>query len=312
MNDARRSVAPARAKRALQGGGAVGAITLRAPAKINLTLEVIERLPNGYHAIRSVMARLPRLFDVVRVRVADGSRIRVRADSPEVPGDETNICHRAARRYLDDVRESAHIDVEIRKAIPVAAGLGGGSSDAAAVLLALNRCFGDALSPRRLSSLAADLGKDVPFFLADAAIGIATGMGERVRRVPVSPRLHALLVNPRLAIPTKDAYAALASGLWFMSRREREDRSRTMARALASGQADAVAAGLYNDFETVIEPMYPVLKEIKQALLALGARGALMSGSGSTVFGLFASTHALLVAERTLKAHYPAFVVERG
>ena len=288
-------------------------ITLHAPAKINLALEVIGRRESGYHAIRSVMLRLPRLADVVRVRVnEDGDGIRIHANATQVPLDESNICHRAASGYLARVRRTAAVDIDIEKRIPVAAGLGGGSSDAAAVLLALNRHFGGAIAAEPLASLGANIGMDVPFFLAGKPAALATGMGDVVRGAPAPSRLYVLLVNPKIAIPTQQAYAVLGRNLWFMSHRERADHSRAMLRALASGGIDGIAAALYNDFETVMLSLHPVVNEIRQALRALGARGALMSGSGSTVFGLFNSPRALASAEAALQAHYPSFVITRG
>jgi 4-diphosphocytidyl-2-C-methyl-D-erythritol kinase len=289
------------------------AITVIAPAKINVTLEVVARLPNGYHRIRSVMLRLPRLADSVSVRVTrEASGIRIGSDSSEIPADETNICHRAAARYLECAGETARVEIDIRKAIPVAAGLGGGSSDAAAVLLALNRHFGQRITARRLAAIGSDVGKDVPFFLAGADACHASGMGEVVRAIPGAPRGSCLVVNPRIAISTRVAYEALARDLWFMECDERVDRSRRMVRAITAGDFAAMAAALYNDFEVVAERMHPVVRELRQALLALGARGALMSGSGPTVFGLFESRAALARAADLVSARYPTFVVARG
>jgi 4-diphosphocytidyl-2-C-methyl-D-erythritol kinase len=288
-------------------------ITRAAPAKVNLTLEVVERLPNGYHRIRSVMVRLRHLADAVRVRV-DGraSGIHIGIDSAEIPADESNLCHRAARAYLDHAREAARVDVHISKAIPVAAGLGGGSSDAAAVLIALNRHFGNRIAPRRLARIASDIGKDVPFFLAPAMVNRVSGMGEIVHGIGSLPSLHCLVVNPRIAVSTREAYAALRASLWFMERPDRIDRSQAMVSAIKARNGAGIAAALYNDFELVAERMHPIVKEVKQSLLALGARGALMSGSGPTVFGLFASRRALVVAEGALRSHYPSFSIDRG
>jgi 4-diphosphocytidyl-2-C-methyl-D-erythritol kinase len=288
-------------------------ISLAAPAKINLTLEVVERLPNGYHAIRSVMAKLRHLADGIRVEVEDGGNgIDIETDTPDIPADQSNICHRAARAYLDDARATAHVRIHISKAIPVAAGLGGGSSDAAAVLIGLNRHFGNTIRPRRLAEIGSDIGKDVPFFLDDAMASRVSGMGENVRGIAALPPLHVLVVNPRIAVSTKEAYAALRDSLWFMEREDRADRSQAMVSAIKSANPARIAAALYNDFEIAAERMHPIVKEVKQSLLALGARGALMSGSGPTVFGLFASKRTLALAEAALKTHYPSFSVERG
>jgi 4-diphosphocytidyl-2-C-methyl-D-erythritol kinase len=289
------------------------ALSLRAPAKLNLTLEVIGRLPNGYHAIRSVMIRLPHLADVIRLRVRSGpTDVRVRSTSTVIPVGAANICHRAALAYLEHAGETARVEIDIEKSIPVAAGLGGGSSDAAAVLRALNRHFGQPIAPRALAGIGAALGKDVPFFLGDAAVRQASGMGERLRDIGALPRSHFLVVNPGIAISTQDAYAALDSGLWLMANDRRADRARRMVRAIDARDLASIAAALYNDFEIVAEREHPVLKSIKQALLAFGAYGALMSGSGSTVFGLFSSLAHLDAARGALKARYPAFFVERG
>jgi 4-diphosphocytidyl-2-C-methyl-D-erythritol kinase len=289
------------------------ALTLRAPAKVNLTLEVIGKLPNGYHAIRSVMVRLPHLADLVRVDVRAGpTDIRIRSNSATIPVDDTNICHRAAHRYLERAGQTARVVIDITKKIPVAAGLGGGSSDAAAVLVALNRHFGQRIAKRALVEIGAALGKDVPFFLEGAAASHASGMGERLRAIDALPPCQFLVVNPRIAISTKDAYAALDGGLWFIDDARRSDRSQRMMRAIVARDPYAVAAALYNDFEAGADRAHPILKDIRQSLLAFGARGALMSGSGSTVFGLFASLQTLRVAQAALQAHYPAFHVERG
>jgi 4-diphosphocytidyl-2-C-methyl-D-erythritol kinase len=284
-----------------------------APAKINLTLEVVARLPNGYHRIRSVILRLRRLADTLRLRIDDdGDAIRIASSSTAIPADERNLCHRAARGYLDRAGRTASIAIDIEKRIPVAAGLGGGSSDAAAVLLALNRHFGNPIGLRELADIGAGIGKDVPFFLSGDAALLATSMGEALSRVPPFRVPALLLVNPGIDVPTRDAYAALGSALWFMDADQRANRSQAMLRAMRDGDAARIAGALYNDFELAIERMHPVIKELKQVLLAFGARGALMSGSGSTVFGLFASAKSLDAAESALKSHYPSFFVARG
>ena len=297
----------------MSGARASAAITVRAPAKINVTLEVVGRLPNGYHGIRSVIVRLRRLADVVQVRIGHGaSGIRIRTASADIPVDETNICHRAASRYLHHAGEVAQVEIDIAKSIPVAAGLGGGSADAAAVLLAMNRHFRGRIPMRKLIDIGSGIGKDLPFFMSGAATARVYGMGEHVQAIPA--RLHAkvLIVNPRIAVATKDAYAALAQALWFMTRNDRVNRSKAMAAAIGAGDLTGIAAALHNDFEVVVERMHPIVKEIKQSLLAFGARGTLMSGSGPTVFGLFASAKLLAAAQATLKAHYPSFLIERG
>ena len=289
------------------------ALTLRAPAKLNLTLEVMQRLPSGYHDIRSVMTRLRHLADVVRVEVReDGNAISIRTNSRQIPVDATNICHRAAGAYLHDAGVTAQVDIDIRKAIPVAAGLGGGSAVGAAVLTAINRHFENRVPADRLSAIGSGIGKDLPFFLNAAMTARASGMGETVRAIAPLPPLQFLIVNPGIAVSTKAAYEALRDSLWFMERTERADRTQAMVRAIEARNVAAIAASLYNDFEIVAERLHPVVKEIKQSLLALGARGALMSGSGPTVFGLFDSTQKREIAADVLGQHYPSFGIYRG
>lgn len=285
-------------------------ILLQAPAKINVTLEVVEKLPNGYHAIRSVFVRLDRLVDAIDLRITAGKRgITISSTSRDVPADESNTCHRAAAVYLAAIKEDAAVHVHIGKNIPIAAGLGGGSSDAAAVLVALNRCFKNRLPDKRLEALGADIGKDVPFFVRGEKVCHVSGMGEKIRPIPASARLHFLIVNPGVAVSTAEAYKAIDRDLWFMANRDRTDHSAAMVRAMSAKDFAGVAATLFNDFEACAERAHPMLKEIKQALRAFGAGGALMSGSGSTVFGLFRSKDALLNAEKNLRAHYPGFFI---
>lgn len=286
---------------------------LVAPAKINLTLEVVARLPSGYHAIRSVMIALPRLHDEIAIDVEPGAtRIAIECNAPDVPADERNLCHRIAVRFLQQARLDAGVAIRVDKRIPRAAGLGGGSSDAATVLLALDRHFGHPLSPPALAELALDVGRDIPFFLAGAAAALVTGTGEEVRPFDAAMRVHALLVNPRVEIPTGDAYRMLSAALWYMAHDERMDRSSSVIEALRAGRLDGVCAALHNDFELVAEREHAIIGELKQALRAFGARGVSMSGSGSTVFGLFANADDLERAQRALSAHYPHFLIARG
>jgi 4-diphosphocytidyl-2-C-methyl-D-erythritol kinase len=284
-------------------------IRLKAPAKINITLEVVKKLRTGYHAIRSVFVRLDDLFDTIDVKVTDDrTSIALSCTSGQVPTDESNTCHRAAAAYLAAIGQRACVRIHINKNIPIAAGLGGGSSDAAAVLLALNTHFKRRLSPRKLEVLGASVGKDVPFFIGGGKACYVSGMGEDLRPIADFPRSYFLIVNPGLLVSTAEAYQAIGQAVWFMAHRDRANISAAMVRAIRSKDRARMAAGLFNDFEASIETAHPVVKEIKQALLAFGARGALMTGSGPTVFGLFASKKALLQSARNLRRRYPGLV----
>jgi 4-diphosphocytidyl-2-C-methyl-D-erythritol kinase len=176
----------------------------------------------------------------------------------------------------------------------------------------MNRHFGDVVSMRDLVRIAAAIGKDVPFFLTGAAACLARGAGEVLRPLPGRIRAAVLLVAPDVNVATGEAYAALADHVRFTKDPARRDRSAAMVRAIATGDVDAVSAALYNDFEVLVERRHPVVREVRQALLAFGARGAAMSGSGPTTFGLFASASALAGAEAGIARHFPAFAVMRG
>lgn len=286
------------------------AFRVTAPAKLNLTLEVVRRLPNGYHAIRSVFLKLPRLADSISLELAPGGRdITISSDSEDVPSDGTNLCHRAAVAYLHAIGERAGAHVHIDKRIPVAAGLGGGSSDAAAVLIALDRCYAGRLARDDLVRVGAEIGKDVPFFLHEAEVALVSGMGEVVQPIGRMPALRYLIANPRVAVATGPAYGELSRALWFMENDARTDRSQHMKRAIADADTTAIAAALYNDFEIVVQARHPVVKELEQAMCAFGAAGARMSGSGPTVYGIFTSDDALQAAKLAIAQQYPAFTI---
>jgi 4-diphosphocytidyl-2-C-methyl-D-erythritol kinase len=285
-------------------------IRLEAPAKINITLEVLRKLRSGYHAIRSVLVRLDDLSDTVELRVIErGKAITLSSSSEDVPVNRSNTCHHAASAYFAAIRVVAGAHIHIKKNIPIAAGLGGGSSDAAAVLLALNAHFRGRLSPTKLEALGATIGKDVPFFVRGGKACHASGTGETLRPIRGFPRTYFLIVNPGVAVSTAEAYQAIARCAWFMSNGGRTDISAAMLTAIRERNTTKIAATLFNDFEVCMEQLLPVIKEIKQALLAFGARGALMTGSGPTVFGLFVSKSTLLRAEKNLKKHYSGLVI---
>jgi 4-diphosphocytidyl-2-C-methyl-D-erythritol kinase len=252
-------------------------LELRAPAKINLFLAVTGKRADGYHDLFTLMCAIS-LFDRLTLRFG-GRGIRVFCDHPAVPEDDANLAHCAASRFLDRLGASPGVTIRIDKQIPVAAGLGGGSSDAAAVLAGLNQVFGQPFGPEILQGMALTIGADVPFFLK-AEPALATGIGERLQ--PVAPLVpyHVLTVCPDLSVPTAEVYKNLNLGLTKCEKKLKKLHLKTE-------RFDALCF-LCNDLETVTIVNFPQINEIKKALLGLGANGALMSGSGPTVFGLFA------------------------
>ena len=249
-------------------------LTLRTPAKINLCLSVLGRRPDGYHEVEMLMQAVG-LYDQVTVRHAE-SGITVDCNNTAIPGGEGNIAYRAAREILNLMGRSGGVSIEIGKSIPVAAGLGGGSSDAAAVLVACNRLLGAGLGRDSLAEIGTRLGMDVPFFLFGPT-ALAKGRGELLTSLPSPPKFWVLLVNPGFETSTAWVYKNLNFGL----------TKKGDCTNIAGLKVSQIASSLHNDLETVTAAAHPVIREMEQALLEAGALGTRMSGSGPTVFGIF-------------------------
>ena len=256
-------------------------LRLKAPAKINLFLHVTGRRTDGYHELFTLMCPLA-LYDILTVKTG-GAGIHVRCNHPDVPEDASNLAARAARLFFEAASEqtasaSPGLTIEIDKKIPVGAGLGGGSSNAAAILTALNRFWEYPLSKAVLLELGARIGADVPFFIQGVP-ALATGIGDRLEPFARLPHWTALLVYPNVAVSTAWVYKNLNLRLTKDEKKLRKFHF--------EGRLFNVAAHLVNDLEAVTAKAFPVINEIKRLLLAHGAAGAMMSGSGSAVFGLF-------------------------
>lgn len=266
--------------------GSGRSVRIKAPAKVNVVLRVLDRRPDGYHNLWSVMQTVG-LEDDLTVGLSEHPGIRLFCEDPGVPTDGRNLAVRAASAVLARAGIPADrppgVDLHLIKRIPVAAGLGGGSSDAAATLVALNELLGLRWSRETMAGVGSPLGSDVPFFLF-APCALVEGRGEHVRSLAMTGIRWVVLVNPGFPIETRWAYERLSAG-------------RTTVQPLAEalnriGRTGALswdeAVGLMeNDFEAALAPTYPVLGEIKRQLLAAGAEAALLSGSGATVFGVF-------------------------
>ena len=259
-----------------KGSGNARRLELSAAAKVNLALEVLSRRPDGYHEIATVMQTVD-LSD--RLVLEEADHLAVGTSAPGVPTDERNLAYRAAAALREAAKLSRGVQITLDKRIPVAAGLGGGSTDAAAVLAGLNRLWGLRWPAARLEELAVGLGMDVPFFLRGGA-ALATGRGERLDPLD-GAALALVLVNPRVPLSTSEVYARVTPAMYSDG-----DRARRMAGALGSRRAGRVAASLYNGLEPAARAAYPQIGQMKAALVAAGALGAAMSGSGPTVFGV--------------------------
>jgi 4-diphosphocytidyl-2-C-methyl-D-erythritol kinase len=267
---------------------------------VNLALEVLGRRADGYHEVATVMQTVE-LCD--RVVLEDIDALELATTAPGVPTDASNLALRAAL----GLRERAGLDRGVRitldKQIPVAAGLGGGSTDAAAVLLGLNRLWGLRWPTARLAEVAVALGMDVPFFLRGGA-AFATGRGEKLEAMR-GAAMALVLVNPRYASSTAEAYGRLTPAMYTDG-----TRARATATALGAKRVERVAGSLYNALEAAILPVQPEIGRMKAALLAGGALGALMSGSGPTVFGIARSLdHARQIQRRVQRASWECWVV---
>lgn len=274
---------------------------LRASAKVNLVLEVLGKRPDGYHELSTVMQAVD-LFD--RLTVEAAGTITLETSEPGLPTDDRNLVVRAARL----LRAAAGVDAGARmvldKRIPVAAGLGGGSSDAAAALLGLNRLWGLRWRRERLVELAVKLGMDVPFFLGRGR-ALGTSRGERVAPLPGVGGYAMVLVNPGVGLSTQEVYGRVPPG-W----RAEAEGTKRMREALRKRSAVRVAGALTNHLERWVEPAMPVIGRMKAALLAAGALGAAMSGSGPTVFGLARSLdQARQIQRRVSRAGWSAWAV---
>ncbi|MBI2355334.1 MAG: 4-(cytidine 5'-diphospho)-2-C-methyl-D-erythritol kinase [Deltaproteobacteria bacterium] len=263
-------------------------LTLKAPAKVNYLLDVIRRRPDGYHDLRMVMQRV-NLCDEITITLTGNGGIAVNCGKEGVPDGPGNIAWKAARVMLDLAGSGQGAEIAITKNIPVAAGLGGGSSDAASVLMGMNDLLGLGLSDRRLMEIGVKLGADVPFFIFKKT-ALAEGIGEQLCAMPAMPPVWVLLVNPGVHVSTA----------WVYRNLQLTNRGGLAKLPHFYGTVDDICSILSNDLESVTIPAFPVIAEIKAAMLRLGAAGAMMSGSGPTVFGLFRDREGAERARETL------------
>lgn len=264
------------------------------PCKVNLLLNILGRRPDGYHALETVFLHVP-LHDTLSFDQAPAG-VQLTCNRDDLPVDGSNLVHRAATRFLEAAGVSSGVRIHLEKHVPLAAGLGGGSSNAAHTLLGLNDLFGHPLDPATLDTLAASLGSDVNFFLQDKP-ALATGRGEQVE--PLAPfkalsGMGMFLYHPGFGISTAWAYRELArfpsalNGL--------PGRARALASKLESGDVSGGMASLYNSLEAPALDKFPILSLYQEFLRKRGAVGALMSGSGSTTFALFPDASAARAA----------------
>ena len=270
----------------------------KAWAKLNLSLDVHGKLPNGYHELTMVMASVD-LHDDVEIALRQDGRISADSGLPWLPGDDRNLAVRAAKAFFAAAgTEGMGADIRIKKRIPVGAGMAGGSTDAAAVLRGLNRLTGHGFSAEKLRAIGLTLGSDVPYCITGGMM-LAKGQGEILSPLPDMPGCHIVICKPPFSISTGDLFARVDS----RSSKTHPDTAGVIA-ALEQGDLKGLARRMYNVFEDVLPRRDGEIAVIRSKLLEHGAIGSVMTGTGSAVFGLFESADLAAAAQKTLKAEY--------
>ena len=286
-------------------------VTVRSFAKINLGLRIGAARADGFHELLTVYQTIA-LHDILRVSVMRGSGIEIRCADPRVPRDESNTCFRIAERAMEALSAKGRVIIEIDKRLPVQGGLGGASANAVATLLGLERALKKTLPAAERLRIAAEVGSDLPLFLIGGTV-LGVGRGEQVYPLPDLPAIPCVIVTPQVGVSTPKAFAAWDSQQ-KLTPPTASDRMNELGRELSAwlsepysgapsgilkgrGRAEnpllwLVRAGIENDFEQVVFPEYPELGEAKSALVRAGAKYASLSGSGSTLYGMFASREA--------------------
>lgn len=285
---------------ACRNGVGVKQVTRKAYAKINLGLDVLGRRENGYHDVRMVMQTVG-IHDKLTFTERHDEKIRIAVrlsdgQTEELACDEHNLVYKAAKLLMQERGLTQGVDVELEKNIPIAAGMAGGSTDAAATLLGLNELYDLQMSKEQLCELGVRIGADVPYCIVGGTV-LAEGIGEILTGMAPAPQCKFLVVKPAVSVSTAFVYTHLDE----LGEYPHPDIDALMACIKAKDVA-AMAKLLGNVLETVTVPAYPVIQEIKDEMLACGALGALMSGSGPTVFGIFETEEQLQTAYKKLAA----------
>lgn len=254
--------------------------TKKAPAKINLAIDVLRKRPDGYHDVVMIMQSVA-LYDTITVKPIRGGKITVTTDSNFVPVGSDNIVYKVAELLKNKYNVKDGVEIQIEKNIPVAAGLAGGSTDAAATIKLLNKAWGLKMSKVEVLEIAKKIGSDVPFCI-EGGTALAEGLGEKLTSIKPLPECFILLAKPEINISTKEVY----DGIDIEEIKERPD-IKGMIENLNKGNLPDVASKLCNVLENVTVKKCPQIPNIKEKLIEYGALGSVMSGSGPTVFGIF-------------------------
>ena len=279
--------------------GSKNDISLKALAKINLGLDVVRRREDGYHEVRMIMQTI-QLYDRLDIKRTQEPGIQIQTNLSFLPVNENNLIYKAAKLLMDEFSITDGVSVKLDKRIPVAAGMAGGSTDAAAMLIGVNRLFSLGLTKRQLMERGVQIGADVPYCIMRGT-ALAEGIGEELSPLPPMVKCPVLIAKPSISVSTKFVY----QNLKLDDTTIHPDIDRLIDDIKAKNLHD-IAAHMGNVLETVTIPNYPVIDEIKKHMLSNGAVGAMMSGSGPTVFGLFDDEDTAKKAYKAMRSSHLA------
>lgn len=269
-------------------------IRLKARAKINLGLDVLEKREDGYHEVRMVMQTIG-IYDRLILTKIPEEEIRITSNLAFLPVNENNLIYKAIKLLKDEYHFPGGISVDLNKFIPVAAGMAGGSTDAASTMFGVNRLFGLNLSMGKMMELGVRLGADVPYCVMRGT-ALAEGIGEKLTRITPVPHMWILIAKPQINVSTRLVYEQLDMGGI-----QKHPDIDGIIRAIEAQDVVRIAQSMGNVLENVTVPLYPVIETIKQDMLSHGAINAMMSGSGPTVFGIFPDEQTTLACQAFLK-----------
>ncbi len=276
----------------------MNSIELKSRAKINLSIDVLGKREDGYHLVEMIMQTID-LYDVIKIRELSSDDIILKSNSSDIPLDDNNIVYKAINLLKNKFNINKGVEIFIQKNIPIAAGMAGGSSNAAAVLVGLNKLWGLNLSELDLQKLGFKLGADVPFCISGKA-ALAQGVGEELSFIKGLPKdISILICKPEIFVSTKDVY----EGLDLNNIQNRPDNKKLLE-DLRQENIQSLAKNMVNVLESVTSRHYREIKEIEKVMMENGALGSMMSGSGPTVFGLYKNREDALKSEKELLKNY--------
>jgi len=273
-------------------------LNINAPAKLNLYLKVLSKRSDGYHEIKTLFERID-LCDTITVKLTDKNHV-IRCNDPRVPTDKQGLIGRTVARFVEAAGYGSYFDINISKKIPVAAGLGGGSSDAAAVLKGLNEITEKPLKKEKLIEIGRELGADLPFFINDYSFAYGKGRGDEIERGETSIEIAHILVNPPFEIHTGDIYSKVSA----FSLTNTKGIDKMFNAFLKENDINAIAENICNDLQPIVLQEFSLLQKVFVELKKAGAKGTLLSGSGPAIFGIF-DKDVIKKAKKYLKTVFP-------